>query len=547
MQPQGHIKRFLEEIKTRYSLKRCEDFQCALSSYGRFLERQLIRSIHVAPCVIDQYLATLYRQRCYAERTIANHARHIRGFYHILRQKDPSTRNPVRGKTWDIKPLNAKERSYTNEEITRAFTQDFRMMDERPILYPELEKTLNKITKWLNQSHRRLQSLKAEDLIQFARDLENYRKADGASLSYKVKLEYFQYIRWITRWCYRNGYRADHPGEGLQFTFNKIRIPPNPETISKTWAPYKDRFYQDHLGLWRPATFHNKEKPLKEFFSFLEENAIEDPNQITVEILERYKNKIYSHDRLSESSKFNKTVIMRTFMDWLEKKDHILTNPARKITWPKKGTSLPTRLMSEHELKTLINAPDLGTPRGLRDRAIFELMYSTGARRTETSSIKLEDIDYERGLIRINHPKGGSSFKRVIPIGRMALEWIKKYIDEARIFFPKKTPHEKLLFLTHQGRPIATSAINNAMHEYAFKQGMRKKYSSHSWRVTCATDMLNNHADIRYVQEQLGHRSLESTKIYTRVCPMDLKKIHTKTHPREKEYRKLTSSVKTAS
>lgn len=532
MNLQLHIKRFLEDSKTQYPNWQYNDFKNIFKLYTRFLDRLGITELDIVPQIVEDYLLALYKRSCHHVLTIQNHRRALNHLYQALKGKQVIKINPVPA-FFHEPVLILKDRSYTDEEIIKSFTEDFRRLDYSPLAYPELEKILRRMTAWLETNKKRLQTMGPLDILQYAEDLDHYRKSNGGNLRYEVKLLYFQYIKWIQKWMYRNGYRGDDPTLEIKYTFGREQIEPYSKPESVQWAPLMGKYFQDQKGKWRPATFKRCEAPLRELFLFLDEKEIEDPHEITIQALEAYRDTIYAKEHFAETTKWLHLMTIRGFMNWLEKTNQILVNPIRKMSFPKKASGLPTRLMSPHEVKAYMMAAVPDSEIGLRNRAIFELMYSTGLRAGEVSGVRLEDIDFENGFIRVELPKGGPDYQRVVPIGQIALNWIKRYIDEGRNIEMARGR----LFLTKKGDPIGSHIINNAMRDYAFKAGMRKSYSSHSWRVTCATMMLRNHADIRHIQEQLGHRSLESTKIYTRLIPSDLKKVHQKTHPREREYR----------
>ena len=166
---------------------------------------------------------------------------------------------------------------------------------------------------------------------------------------------------------------------------------------------------------------------------------------------------------------------------------------------------------------------------------MLELFYSTGIRLSELLNIKLIDLDIERGLLRI---KGKFKKERIVPVGSIAKKYILAYIEKVR---PKLQRDKRIttLFLSERGNPLEKSAINTFVAAYVKKTGIRKKnINCHALRHSCATHMLEAGADIRYIQELLGHKSLETTQIYTKLAITGLKKIHLKTHPREKDYRR---------
>ncbi len=187
--------------------------------------------------------------------------------------------------------------------------------------------------------------------------------------------------------------------------------------------------------------------------------------------------------------------------------------------------------MNKKETITLLEAPLLSTERlKLRDKAILEMLYSTGLRSNELRSLDIEDIDYEQEMVHVRSPKGGPKYHRVVPIGKTALQYLNLYFKEERpgIDFEDS----QALFLSFWGKRLRNDGVLDIVKKYVFQCGLRKRITTHSLRVTCATDMLRKGADIRYVQEHLGHERLASTQIYTRVSVKDLKRVHQKYHPR---------------
>lgn len=164
----------------------------------------------------------------------------------------------------------------------------------------------------------------------------------------------------------------------------------------------------------------------------------------------------------------------------------------------------------------------------------MEILYSIGIRINELTNLKTGDIDFNTGFLRVNTPKGGKTYERVVPIGKLVCEFTQKYIKEVR---PNVDPHNNktTIFLSTGGKALTSGLINGSIKRYLFKCGLRNHITCHSFKVSCGTHMLNNDADIRYVQEQLGHKSIISTQIYTRLVPKDLKRVHTLCHSREKQ------------
>lgn len=226
---------------------------------------------------------------------------------------------------------------------------------------------------------------------------------------------------------------------------------------------------------------------------------------------------------------------VKGFFRFLSRRDLILYDPTTGLEMPKEEKGLPRGILSKYEVRKLLNKPDASTILGLRDRAMLELFYSTGIRLSELINIKLIDVDIERGHLRI---KGKFRKERVVPIGNIAKKFLLHYIEKAR---PKLIRDNRMttVFLSQKGRIFHRATLNSIVRVYVKASGIRKQsINSHALRHSCAIHMLEGGADIRYIQELLGHKSLETTQIYTKVAIKGLKKVHLKTHPREKDYRR---------
>jgi integrase/recombinase XerD len=176
------------------------------------------------------------------------------------------------------------------------------------------------------------------------------------------------------------------------------------------------------------------------------------------------------------------------------------------------------------------------TPLGLRDRAILEVLYSTGIRNAELRALQLYDLDLDRGLLRINEGKNAKD--RVVPLGRAACNYLREYLTEARPRLLKargaEATTEQLVFLSRTGRPLWTLGVIYPIRKHARRAGIEKTITPHTLRHTFATHMLQGRADIRHIQAMLGHASVATTQIYTRVEVTDLKAVHRRCHPRER-------------
>ena len=189
---------------------------------------------------------------------------------------------------------------------------------------------------------------------------------------------------------------------------------------------------------------------------------------------------------------------------------------------------LPKAVLSAKEAEVVLSKPDLNDPCGVRDRAMLEVFYSCGIRRRELANLQLYDIDAERKTLMVR--QGKVKKDRLIPIGKRALEWIDRYLHESRPMLLVNTK-EQTLFLSTLGQPLEPDSLTEYVRRYVDTADIGKKGSCHLFRHTMATLMLENGADIRYIQAMLGHAELSTTQIYTQVSIRKLQQIHGMTHP----------------
>ena len=281
-------------------------------------------------------------------------------------------------------------------------------------------------------------------------------------------------------------------------------------------------------------TVRNHRFCLGYFIAWCEERSVTTPNEVTKPILERYQHYLFHYRNqrngkpLSFRSQNARISPVRAFFRWLTQYNYILYNPASELTLPKMEKHLPRHVLSAKEAEQVINLPDVSTVIGIRDRAILEVLYSTGIRRGELVRLAMYDIETERGTLMVR--QGKNKKDRTVPIGERAIAWYEKYLFESR-------PHlvldanDPTLFLTNRGNPFRPKFMSALVHKYVEDAGLGKEGACHLFRHTMATLMLENGADIRYIQAILGHENLETTKIYTQVSIRKLKEVHTDTHP----------------
>lgn len=229
---------------------------------------------------------------------------------------------------------------------------------------------------------------------------------------------------------------------------------------------------------------------------------------------------------LSANSRRRLISALRGFYKFLMIDGHITTDPSENLDVPQKGLYLP-RFLNQTEIEALLSAPDVSTETGLRDRAILELMYACGLRVSETVDVAMNDIDLESGILTTTG-KGGKT--RRIPVGSSAVEWVKSYLAMRR----KNNGLEiQNMFLTSLGKAMNRNIIYEIVKVYAEKAGL-EDVSPHTLRHSFATHLVQNRADIRSVQQMLGHADISTTQIYTHMTDTHLRKSYDKFHPRAK-------------
>ena len=229
-------------------------------------------------------------------------------------------------------------------------------------------------------------------------------------------------------------------------------------------------------------------------------------------------------EKLSENSKRRLISSVRGFYKFLMFDGHIKQNPAEDLVAPQKGVYLP-RFLNQTEIEILLTSPDTSTETGLRDRAILELMYASGLRVSETANLKISNIDIDSGILTTI---GKGSKTRRVPVGSSAIEWLKSYLAVRR---KRENIEIDNIFVSTNGSPLNRQAIYAMIKEHAKKCGF-DGVSPHTLRHSFATHLVQNSADIRSVQQMLGHADISTTQIYTHVTNAQLKKNYDRFHPR---------------
>lgn len=277
-----------------------------------------------------------------------------------------------------------------------------------------------------------------------------------------------------------------------------------------------------------PHTLRNYRSDLSQFEEFLkrvlerETLSIEDLQRVSHITIRAFLSILYEKG-ISKSSLARKVSAVRTFLKYLCRESVISDNPGKMVSTPRKEKTLP-RFLSIDEMDRLLNTPEGENRLTIRDRAILETFYSSGLRIGEIVAINLEDINFNDSLVRV---KGKGRKERIVPIGSKAIEAIKEYLKSEKVQHSTGVP----LFLNRYGNRITTRSVHRIVEKYKKLSGLWDM-TPHSIRHSFATHMLNGGADLRSVQELLGHANLSTTQRYTHVSMDKLMEIYDKAHPR---------------
>jgi integrase/recombinase XerD len=285
------------------------------------------------------------------------------------------------------------------------------------------------------------------------------------------------------------------------------------------------------------STLASRRLHLSQFADWCDARGLFTADEITPAVLERYRSWLFHLHQadgspLSWATQANKLTSVRMLLAWATRTHRLTVNPAAELELPRLPKRLPRAVLSISEMERVLAQPDLRTALGLRDRAILEVLYSTGIRRMELVGLDCTDLDAERGALLVREGKGKKD--RLVPIGERAIQWTHQYLDRVRtrlLLRSSTAPERHALFLSARGRRIRATKLTDRLHQYLVQAGITKPGSVHIFRHTMATLMHDAGADIRDLQEMLGHAQLSTTEIYTHVSIERLKAVHTRTHP----------------
>lgn len=257
------------------------------------------------------------------------------------------------------------------------------------------------------------------------------------------------------------------------------------------------------------------------------------PTEVTKPILERYQRHLFyvrkpNGHPLSAQRQLVLLTQLKGYFRWLTRENFLHANPASELQLPRQPVRLPRHTLTPAEVEKALEVPDVGTLVGLRDRAVLEVLWATGMRRAEVSALKLYDVAFEKGTVFVREGKGKKD--RVVPLSGRAAGWLRRYLEDGRPRFAS-SPDAGHFFLAESGEALSPAALTQLVHGYLERAGFKGRGSCHLFRHACATAMLEGGADVRFVQELLGHSSLETTQVYTHVSISKLKAVYEACHP----------------
>lgn len=295
------------------------------------------------------------------------------------------------------------------------------------------------------------------------------------------------------------------------------------ESVASLLADLRLRHYSQ-------STLKHYGNQLKRFQEWLPEELLLDLRRVTKDDIDAYQRYVRDEPIGTETKALRIRAVKRLF-DHLTANGQLLMHPAEHVVELHLKDRLPKSILSVKQVDQLIQAADTATPLGLRDRALMEVLYGTGIRVGEMEEVLISDIDLNKQTLFVREGKGNKD--RTVPLGAMAGQWVKRYLDEVRSLLVQTRPYERKLFVVRTGHPLLQTQIREILKKYQRQCNLRKSVSPHMLRHACATHLLQAGADIRMIQELLGHTKLDSTTIYTRVARIDVKSMHRKYHPGE--------------
>lgn len=275
-------------------------------------------------------------------------------------------------------------------------------------------------------------------------------------------------------------------------------------------------------------TVTSYKRDIEKYLTFLTEKKITQLDEVSrFEILDFLQT--LRQSGAADNSIIRMVSSLRKFHQYLKRESIVSDDPMQLIDTPKKASTLP-KAISPQAVEQLLEAPDTTTPLGVRDRTILELMYATGLRISELVNLKLSDMHLTMGFIQT---MGKGEKERIIPLGEVASQWLDHYLDGARVYLQDQSPEtSEYVFLNSRGKSLSRQGVWKKVKQLALEAGIDQNVTPHTLRHSFATHLLENGADLRMVQELLGHADISTTQIYTHITKTRLKQVYSDYHPR---------------
>jgi integrase/recombinase XerD len=281
-------------------------------------------------------------------------------------------------------------------------------------------------------------------------------------------------------------------------------------------------------------TIKNHRCFFKKFVVWCEDRGVMKSKEVSQALIERYQKSLYQsrHGETGQPMTVNSQRVVgmaiHSFFRWMKKRGHLPVNPAADMDLPRTEHRLPQTALTVAEVEKILSQTDTEDVIGIRDRAIMEVLYSTGIRREELARLRLHDINAVRGTLRVNQGKGKRD--RVVPIGKRAIAWVDQWVTECRPALVAEPDHG-YLFVQKRGEPIGQKVVGYAVRGAIEKAKIQRKGACHLFRHAMACQLLDAGAEVKFIQQMLGHRQITSTDIYANLTIRKLRQIHAELHP----------------
>lgn len=287
-----------------------------------------------------------------------------------------------------------------------------------------------------------------------------------------------------------------------------------------------------------PETVAAKRSGLKLFYQWYRQCGLDNLNELTLELMDSYQQALHLYRQphngqpLTKGTRRNRLTVVKVFMHQMYLKGVTANTVWERLELPSPGKRLPKALFSEAEINRMLAQTLCYGPKGLRDRAVLETYYASGIRRSELAHLALDDVDLNARMLRVNQGKGDKD--RLVPIARRTCDWLVRYLNEIRPQLATLNSGQAL-FLANNGKAFKPRQLSELAAKYVRLAGIRKRGACNLYRHATATLMLEHGADLRHVQEMLGHADISTTQIYTHVSLTKLREVYEKTHPAAKD------------